>query len=318
VQPWAYLHQVTYRITDEGELALPGRGGGTAYARACALIHPDLLDLYDQLDLELAGFSQVRLLRGSLLDGSDGGRMVVLVASEPATPELETDLDASINLILPDNEPLNLIGDSHVTYQPGGPFGALALRVTAGSFVRPNAPMLPALAEAVLALLDPQPAWRVLDLYAGVGVFSAALAPHVSLISLVESYPPAATDADLNLGAFEHVDVIEGSVEAVLEAHAGDAVDAEGDTDALPLHDRYDAAIVDPSGGLGAAVIGGLWARGVHRLVYVSSDPLALARDCALLAARGYALTAVRAIDLMPHTAFVDSIARFDRLDTAR
>jgi len=285
---WGYLWSVTY-TPDGGKLALPGRAGHAAVVvDDCALIHPDLLDLYDALDLDLTGSSRVRLLRGS-----DGGRMLILYLTTEDVPELEADLPASVNVILPDNEPMNLIGDSHIRCTIGG----RTLRVTAGSALRANVPGIERLAAAVLAGLELTGSTTLLDLYAGVGVFSALAADQCARVTLVESYPPAVTDADDNLAAFDHVDVIEGGVEAVLEA----------------LDEPYDAAIVDPPAGLSLAVIDGLAAAQVRRLVYVSDDAAVLAKDGKRLTRAGYQLRFAQPVDLAPHTPFVETVAVFEK-----
>src|SRR5690606_14532643 len=139
---------------------------------------------------------------------------LIFTVTEDAAPELEADFPASINLILPSNEPVNLIGESHSRYVLNG----RTVRVTAGSYIRPNVDQIPNLVDALESLLDLTDGERVLDLYAGVGIFSAALARRAALVTLVESYPPAVTDADLNLSDFDNVDVIEGGVETVLES----------------------------------------------------------------------------------------------------
>ena len=47
------------------------------------------------------------------------------------------------------------------------------------------------------------------------------------------------------------------------------------------------------------------------QLVYVACDPVALSRDVALLAEKGYALQELRAFDLFPNTHHVEAVARF-------
>jgi 23S rRNA (uracil1939-C5)-methyltransferase len=80
------------------------------------------------------------------------------------------------------------------------------------------------------------------------------------------------------------------------------------------LEGRFDAAVVEPpSAGLSGEAIGHIAAAGVGRLVYVSDDPATLARDARALARRGFTLTRARAIDLMPQTSFIDSLALFER-----
>jgi len=141
----------------------------------------------------------------------------------------------------------------------------------------------------------------VLDLYAGVGVFSAYIAPHASIVTMVESFPPAATDAEENL-PMENVDIVEGTVEEVLAGIDGD----------------YDAAVIDPpSEGLSVEAVDALAEFGVPRLVYVSSDPATLARDVKRLARQGYELGAVYPIDLNPQTYYVDAVAVLTRINDA-
>jgi 23S rRNA (uracil1939-C5)-methyltransferase len=137
----------------------------------------------------------------------------------------------------------------------------------------------------------------VLDLYGGVGLFSAFIAPHAGLVTLIESYPPAVTDAESNLEEFEHVDLIEGAVEDVLPG----------------LEDSYDAAVLDPPAeGLSVEVIDILAELRIPRLVYVSSDPATLARDAQRLSQKGYTLRGVQPIDFAPQTYYIDSVAVFD------
>lgn len=289
-EQWGYNYHMTFSVTDDGKLAFPGADEKVLFPiEVCHILHPDLLDLYNQLDLDLEGIKRVKLQIGS-----DGERMIVLSLAQDEAPELETDLPASVNVLLPDNEPMNLIGDSHARYGING----TTFRVTAGSAFRANLSQLPALVETVGALLDLKDGETLLDLYAGVGVFSAFAAPKASLVTLVESYPPAATDADENLADFDNVDVIEGSVEEVLGA----------------LDEVYDAAIVDPgSRGLGKDAIDGLVGSQAARIVYVSDDPASLARDAKRLSQQGYRLAAAQPLDFAPQTYYLETAALFVR-----
>lgn len=293
-EQWGYNQHITFSVTADKRLGLPSSEEGRIHPvddGECPVTHPDLMALVEQLDLDLTGIKRVRAELGS-----DGALMVVLsLLTEEDAPELEADFPASVNVLLPDNEPMNLIGDSHTRYQVDGRW----FRATAGSYFRPNVTGVGVLARTVGELLAVRSGEAVLDLYAGVGVFGAFAAEAASLVALVESYPPTATDADENTAEYEHVEVIEGSVETVLE----------------DLDEGYDAAIVDPpSSGLGDAVIGRLAERGVSRLVYVSGDPASLARDAKRLKKVGYHLTAAQPIDLAPQTYYLDTVSRFEKI----
>ena len=293
---WGYNYQMTFNVTPDRKLAFNGAGqtfglhsNSPFPIEVCHILHPDLLDLYHQLDLELEGIKRVKLQIGS-----DGERMIVLSLAQDEAPELEIDLPASVNVLLPDNEPMNLIGDSHATYTINGQ----TFRATAGSSFRANLSQMPNLCRIVDDLLALNADDSVLDLYAGVGVFSAFAAPKASLVTLIESYPPAVTDADENLSRFDNVDVIEGSVEDVLPT----------------LEDAYDAAIVDPSSrGLSKEALDSLVGTQAARIVYLSEDAASLARDAKRLLAQGYRLESAQPIDSAPQTYYFDIAALFVR-----
>jgi len=255
----------------------------------CHVLHPDLLDLFQRLDLDLTNIRRVKMQIGS-----DGSSMLIVTLLTDVAPLVATELRLSVNAILPDNEPMNLIGDSHTRCMLNG----REFRITAGSFFRANRGQIPALIDAVVELLDPQPNDSVLDLYAGVGVFSAFIAPRVDLVTTIESYPPAVTDADHNLGDLDNIDLVEGGVDTVLES----------------LEDRYDAAIIDPPArGISDSMIKSLIELDVRRIVYIADEAGGLARDAKKLVRAGFALTDVQPVDLAPQTAQVASVSLFMR-----
>lgn len=289
-EQWGYNYAMTLLPTSDEQLGFLATDGRSVFPiEECHILHPVLLELLLDLDLDITG-----LRRLTLRLGSDGGHMLMLTTEGDAVPELETDMPTSVNLVLEDNEPVNLIGDSHSYYTVDG----AAFQVTAGSSFRANLSQLPNLVSATLGLLDLQPDEDVLDLYAGVGFFSRFLAPTAGFVTTVESYPPAATDAEENLAAFDNVDIVEGSVEEVLDN----------------VEHPFSAAVVDPpSRGISDAVALGLSDAGVERLVYISSDAASLAHDCNRLAQHGYRLAVAQPIDLNPQTYYVDTVALFTR-----
>lgn len=284
---WYYNYHMTLTVTADGQIGFPDANGrGIFPIEECHILHPDLLTLYQQIDIDLTGFKRVRLQQGS-----DGDPMVILTTLSEDAPELEIDLPASINLILPDNVPMNLIGDSHSRFTVNGH----AFRVTAGSYIRPNYSQLDNLVNTALMLLDLRGGEKVLDLYAGVGMFSRFAAQAASLVTLVESYPPAVTDADENLADLDNVDVFEGGVEVVLPT----------------LNDRYDAALVDPPAALSREAFASI--NQIPSLVYLSDDPATLAKETKRLKRAGYELVVAQPIDLSPQTYYIDTIALFHR-----
>jgi 23S rRNA (uracil1939-C5)-methyltransferase len=289
-QQWGYNHHMTLYATGEGQLGYPSADTppGLFPIEECHILHPNLLELKDSLDLEqMTGLQIISLQIDSL-----GDRMALLRMANDEAPELHSDMPMSMNMLTETDEPINLMGDLYATIQ----VGERAFRVTAGSYFRPNLSQMDNLTAAVLDALALTGQEAVLDLYAGVGIFSAFIAPQARLVTLVDADPYAVTDAEINLPE-EHVEIIEGLVEEVLPE----------------LEDRYDAAVVDPGdSGLAAAASDALIARKVPRIVYVSSNPSTLARDGKRLAAHGYHLRYAQPIDLAPQTFAVDTVAVFE------
>jgi len=292
-QEWEYNFQMTLTRSKDGEWGFPRQNGYSVEPIAeCHIVHPDLLELYAELDLDYE-----RAQRMTLQRGTDGRVMVIFEIDEEEEPELATDLPLSVNLILPDNEPINLIGDAHSTFT----IGERDFRVTAGGYIRPNVSMIEFLMIEVMKRLHLSGHEKVLDLYAGVGIYSAFIAPRAELVTLVESYPPAVTDADVNLMDFDNIDVVEGQVEEVL-------------TDMIDEESEYDVAIVDPpNSGLADGVVQQLTKLGVGRVVYVSGDPASLARDSKTFISAGFRLVDIQPMDLSPQTYYIDAVALFER-----
>ncbi|MCY3574541.1 MAG: hypothetical protein OXG92_12940 [Chloroflexi bacterium] len=288
---WRYQHSLRLSRGADG-WGLAREAGGMEAIADCHLARPELIALLDQLELEYARARHMTLRRGS-----DGRLMLILEVDAEVDPELHTDLPLSVNLLLPSREPINLIGDAHSNYLIRG----RAFRATAGSAIRNNLSGIEQLVTAAISALQLNDRQHVLDLYAGIGVFSAFMAEQAALVTTVESYPPAANDADFNLREHDNIDLIEGGVAVALSELAA----AGG---------KVGAALVDPpSNGLGAEVIDWLARLPIKRLAYVSGDPASLARDARRLRQRGFQLQRIQPIDLSPQTYYIDCVAAFAR-----
>ncbi|NLX09490.1 MAG: class I SAM-dependent RNA methyltransferase [Chloroflexi bacterium] len=289
---WAYRSHATFHVSDTGDLCYVATDNESLIAiEECHIIRPELLDLFYDLSFEdMPDLDRVRLQAGS----ERGDLMVTISTKSDDAPELEVNLPVSVNFLLSDNEPVNLIGASHVNYTVRG----RTFRITAGGFFQVNLPQAGKLVELVLERLDLRGDESVLDLYAGVGLFTAFIAERAALVTSVESYPPAVTDADENLSDLDNIDLIEGAVESVLP-------DLEG---------PFDAAVLDPPrSGLDAAALDALAAHAPRAIVYVSCEPSTLARDAKRLAGKGYRLVDTQPVDMFPQTYHIECVAHFVR-----
>jgi tRNA/tmRNA/rRNA uracil-C5-methylase (TrmA/RlmC/RlmD family) len=160
-----------------------------------------------------------------------------------------------------------------------------------------------ALTAAVVEALAPVPGERALDLYSGVGLFSAFLADRVGAagtVVAVESDPVAVDDARRNLA---HLSQVTPVVQRVERALAGGAVG-----------DHADVVVLDPPRvGAKRDVVSAVAALSPRAVAYVACDPGALARDVAIFAEQGYRLESLRAFDIFPMTHHVECVALLEK-----
>jgi tRNA/tmRNA/rRNA uracil-C5-methylase (TrmA/RlmC/RlmD family) len=169
--------------------------------------------------------------------------------------------------------------------------------VAADSFWQVHPAAADTLASTVVELLAPRKGERAWDLYAGAGLFAAALAGPLGptgRITIVESDPKGAEAARRCLGDLPSIRVVRADVARALTN---------------PRWRSVDLVVADPPrSGLGRDVVRGIAAREPRAVCAVSCDPATFARDVGLFAARGYRLAEVRAFDAFPMTHHVEIV----------
>lgn len=164
------------------------------------------------------------------------------------------------------------------------------------------------LVDRVLDALEPRPGERALDLYAGVGLFARALAdavgPTGAVLAIEQDARACAALGRAAAPGGEH-----GAPAGLeqLEVRRGRV-----DRELAPLRaggDVVDLVVLDPPrAGAGRDVIATICALGPRAVAYVACDPAAFARDVAVAAAHGYALTSLTAHDAFPMTHHVECV----------
>ena len=196
-------------------------------------------------------------------------------------------------------EILVTVGDAFLTYQTQ----RASYRVSAGSFFQTNRHLTDELVKIVTA---GQSGKLALDLYAGVGLFSTALASDFHHIVSVES--SQTSTADLSYNQSSNGEAVQATTEQYLARAENSGRVGKGVV--LP-HIPYkpDLAVVDPPRiGLGERVARMLASLGAPRVIYVSCDPATLARDLVPLLAAGYRVEQVHLVDLFPQTYHLESV----------
>jgi tRNA/tmRNA/rRNA uracil-C5-methylase (TrmA/RlmC/RlmD family) len=170
------------------------------------------------------------------------------------------------------------------------------LEVSQKSFWQSHKDAPRVLTEVVKELAQVVPGDQVLDLYGGVGLFTAALLAEVGsegAIDLVEGSKSATADARRNFAEDSNVSI-----------HTGDVAKI------LPRFSQANVIVLDPPReGAGKEVIGECARLLPRTIVYVACDPAALARDVSYLREHGYTIQKLRAFDLFPMTHHIECVA---------
>jgi 23S rRNA (uracil1939-C5)-methyltransferase len=288
--PWQYALEMSFSPSPDGRLGLWSPVLQQVMpVETCHIIHPDLLELLQDIDLELPDLRKLTLRRGD-----DGAMLAAFEVEGVEAPELEVDFPVSVALILPDNTAASLIGEHYLVRT----VRERDFRVSPGCYF----PASPAAAEQVVdtvlryARLSGQE--QVLEGYSGVGALTAFLAPQAATILCIEANPDAVADMAVNLDDMDNVAVYEGFVEEVLPA----------------LDIRPDVIVVHPpSDGLSTAALKALIAKTAARIIYVSSEVATLARDGKQLSRAGYRPVEVQPIDTAPQTYHIETVSLWER-----
>lgn len=183
---------------------------------------------------------------------------------------------------------------------PAAEHPALDLVFGPMDFVQVNGELSQRMVRQALDWLAPQPGEAILELFSGLGNFTAPLAASGAWVTAVEGEAALVEKGRANLERNG------------LSARYFKADLFQPNPQAEWLRESYAAALLDPPRSGAAEVIPYVAASGAQRIVYVSCHPGTLARDAGLLVGtHGYRLVQAGVLDMFPHTAHVESMALF-------
>lgn len=288
--PWNYRNHVQFSLDQDGRLGFQTpHSNKVVPIEECHLPEPSINELWPQLEFE----PETDLERVSLRLGADDDLMLVLESDSPEPPELEIKAGISVAHMYEENTVV-MAGSDHILMRVLG----REFKVSAASFFQVNTVMAGKMVEYLMTNLPITQSTTLLDVYCGVGLFSAFLAPKCGRVIGIESSESACEDFAVNLDEFDNVELYEDEAEAVIPY----------------LEAKPDIVLVDPPrAGLDKAVVDGILKLNPRLIAYVSCDPSTLARDAARLVNGGYKLREVTPFDLFPQTYHIESICLFER-----
>jgi tRNA/tmRNA/rRNA uracil-C5-methylase (TrmA/RlmC/RlmD family) len=276
---FGYRNHATFAMTEDGRTAYhQSRSSDLVAVESCLLLHPLLREWHEALPPLDGAFGL------ELRAGTRTAQRLALVRGQISEASYEAAQKRGV--------PLKRAGHDEITEM----VGIDKFRVSSKSFFQVNTDGAEILVELVTSMLEPGPESQVLDLYAGVGLFTIPLARAAAKVFAVESNPAAIRDLRFHA---------KGQPIHIVGTRLEDADEQ--------LPQRVDLAVADPPReGLGAAAAM-LAARKPERIVLVACDPASLARDAKSLVEAGYALARVVPVDLFPQTYHIEAVALFTR-----
>ena len=313
--PFGYRNRAQWKLrsNQEGAAGSAGIGyfemGSTRLCAVteCTILSPCLADTFSRL--------RQLVTQGNVLSAVDeieafadsNDEKILLNLSAERLNDSPESIAAALRVSLPNVESIliqdrradkfHLAGPGYLTYAAGG----TPYRVGHLSFFQVNRFLIEALVGAVIGTDRGRLA---LDLYAGVGLFSVALARQFERVIGVESNPAAAKDLEVNLK------------ESGGSSPASRNVTVEGFLSRW--HEKPDLVVVDPPrAGMETDALVHLKKLAPARVHYLSCDPATLSRDLAQLVGTNddgpYQMESINLFDIFPQTYHMEVLVRLRR-----
>jgi 23S rRNA (uracil1939-C5)-methyltransferase len=306
--PWRYRHSAAIALA-EGAGFRKRRRQAAIPIRDCPISHPIISGLLATLndwyaagvypnlrgkawiEVKVVGAADAPLLQCVI--GGIGGMDL------PARPELHPLADALA--ALPNVASVCYKHPSGETRAYHGPVTSIVVvggepyLLPAGSFFQTNLALVPRLIERILALIELDASHVAADIYCGAGLFTMPLARRAGRVIAIEVDPAAiaAAQETARLWGLTNIELF--------------AKPAEKAMDLLP---DLDLALVDPPrSGLDPRVTQAIVAKRPRQFVYVSCNPVTLARDLRCFVDAGYTTRTIELFDFFPQTSHVETLA---------
>ena len=292
--PWHYRNYVQFHLGQQGELGyIHADGEHLLPITECHLPLDGISQLWHHIDLG----AESGVYRLGIRQDSYDAHMLILEGNDARPPEFKVDIPISAVYTPPDTSLTVLAGDDKLIYTLLG----RNFQVSPRSFFQVNTSIAENMIQYILDHLALSNDTRVLELYAGVGLFSAFIAGEVSHLTAIESSGSACYDFINNLAEFENVVLYDAAAEEVLPN----------------LEVSVDLMVMDPPrAGLTPDVHDALNTLSPKNIAYISCDPATLARDARKIIAKGYHLVSVTPFDQFPQTFHIESISLFEKMAT--
>ena len=320
-QQYGYRSRVQFKLHGSaGSLKIGFYRTGTHQvvdvAEGCPVAQPVINEALAALRTVLKSFSDIRSIPKISVDCAEAGVSAVISYTGRDSASLATffrdhreALHPLTGLFLQSDRSFKLkkvYGEDLLTYSlPNlvADTGSCRLSYQSGGFAQINREQNVALLEIVRRLADFKDNEQVLDLYCGNGNFSLPIAGLVSRVTGIEEFAGSIVAARDNCTKNELSNVTFICADA-----------AAGARQLTNDGRQFDTIILDPPRSGAAEALPEICRLNPAAIIYVSCDPSTLARDCGVLAARGYCVKESVPVDMFPQTYHIESVTLLQKI----
>lgn len=272
----------------------------------CAVLSQVYDDIFNCLDTLLNQYNELRSVSHIQLCQADQQNFVILRHTKAINESLKHTI---IELGLAQQWQIIFQGESQVIahehlsmpfYQL--PEQELKFEFGLDNFIQVNAQVNQAMLSQAVEWLNLKAHEQVLDLFCGIGNFSLALAKYAKTVIGVEGVASAVAMASQNAQTNQITNT---------QFHCFDLTQT---IEQAPWFSKaLDVLVLDPSRTGAMAILEQLPLKQFKTILYVSCDPVTLARDSAIISQAGFSLKKIGLMNMFPHTGHIETMALFQR-----
>ncbi|TMO58194.1 23S rRNA (uracil(1939)-C(5))-methyltransferase RlmD [Pseudoalteromonas phenolica] len=268
----------------------------------CPVLNIAFEELFTQLRLAVTGNSKLHSISHVQLCEADNGVFVLIRHTKAIDDNTKQILitalsDSGVQVLWDD-------GKEPVTYEqlPNYRVDGIEFGFQLNNFIQVNGEVNEKMLMQSLDWLALSEKDTLLDLFCGIGNFSLLAAKYAKRVVGVEGVDSSVQRAKAN------------AAQNQLENVSFECFDLTDDISSATWFDKQaNVLILDPSRTGAYDVLKQLPLNQFEKILYVSCDPVTLARDSALVLEAGFTISKVGLMNMFPHTGHIETMALFQR-----
>ncbi|MBQ4831921.1 23S rRNA (uracil(1939)-C(5))-methyltransferase RlmD [Pseudoalteromonas sp. MMG010] len=270
----------------------------------CPVLSKAFTGVFTLFEILINQHKQLQSISHLQLCEADNARYIVIRHTKAINNEAKQLIEQAVapyhwQLVFQDKP--EVIDSDHIM-QPHYELEGLRFAFGLNNFIQVNAQINQTMIKQAIDWLALNPENKVLDLFCGIGNFSLVLAKHAKHVIGVEGVASAVAMATQNA----HTNKITNS-----EFHCFDLTQKIEQASWFS-HD-LDVLVLDPSRTGAMAILAQLELTQFNTILYVSCDPVTLARDSAIISQAGFTLNKIGLMNMFPHTGHIETMAIFHK-----